>query len=100
MAKGKLIVTARPESPDTVDAFNRWYDDTHIPEMLAMPAFSAARRYRALDGESYVTLYDADDIEQAKAGMAEAQTSGGMSRPVGVSLDPPPTVVWVEELGS
>jgi hypothetical protein len=100
MAKGKLIVTARPESPETLEDFNRWYDERHIPEMLELPGFTAARRYRSLDGESFVTLYDADDIEKAKAGMAEAQKSGGMSRPVGVNLDPPPTVEWFEELSS
>jgi hypothetical protein len=100
MAKGKLIVTARPESPDTIEAFNHWYDEQHIPEMLELAGFTAARRYRSLDGESFVTLYDADDIDKARASMGEAQKSGGMSRPVGVSLDPPPTVEWFEELSA
>ncbi len=97
MAKGKLIVTARPESPDTVDDFNRWYDEDHIPEVLGVAGFVSARRYRALDGESYVTVYDADDVEKAKTGMAEAQQSGAMTRPVGVQLNPPPTVEWLQE---
>ena len=97
MAKGKLIVTAQPASTDTVDAFNGWYDESHIPEMLALPGFVAARRYRSLDGESYLTVYDADDVDTARAGLAEAQQSGAMTRPVGVRLDPPPTVEWLEE---
>jgi hypothetical protein len=100
MAKGKLIVTARPESPDALDTFNRWYDETHVPEVLGLPGFTGAQRYRNLDGESYVTMYDADDVEKAKAAMADFQRSGAMSMPVGVSMDPPPTVVWVEELSS
>jgi len=98
MTKGKLIVTARPESPDTVDDFNRWYDEDHIPEVLALPGFASAQRHRALSGESYVTMYDADDIEKAKAALAEAQQSGTMTRPVGVQLDPPPTVEWLQDL--
>jgi hypothetical protein len=100
MAKGRLIVTARPASPDALDDFNRWYDDIHIPEVLRLPGFAGAQRYRTLDGESYVTMYDADDVAKAKAEMTEFQTSGAMTVPVGVSMDPPPTVVWVEELGS
>jgi hypothetical protein len=27
------------------DEFNRWYDDTHLPEMLQVPGFVAGRRY-------------------------------------------------------
>jgi hypothetical protein len=100
MAKGMLIVTARPESPETLDAFNRWYDETHIPEMVALPGIASAQRYRALDGESYVTVYEADDIDEAKAGMAASQQSGSMTRPVGVQLDPPPTVQWWEKLAA
>lgn len=98
MTAGTLIVTAQPSSPDEADAFNRWYDETHVPEMLAIDGFVAAQRYAAVDGESYVTIYEADDITAAQNGLAEARRAGTMSAPVSVRLDPPPTVQWYRAL--
>ncbi len=39
--------------------FNRWYDGEHIPELLAIPGFRAARRYHAVEsGPAYQAIYD------------------------------------------
>ena len=38
MTKGVLIVESRPASPDDAAAFHRWYEDTHIPEILSVDA--------------------------------------------------------------
>jgi hypothetical protein len=97
--KGILLVQSRPSSPDDAGIYHRWYDETHIPEILAVDGFTAARRLRAADGGSYLVVYEVDDVDAAKAAMAEAQTSGAMTPPSGVQLDPPPTVQWFTELG-
>lgn len=34
-----------PALPDVEDEFNRWYQDTHLPEVLAVPGFVAASRW-------------------------------------------------------
>jgi hypothetical protein len=40
-------------------AFNRWYDEVHLPDLLACPGCLAARRYVALDGgPKYVAVYE------------------------------------------
>ncbi|HVX99111.1 MAG TPA: hypothetical protein VHA55_04900 [Pseudorhodoplanes sp.] len=41
------------------DAFNRWYDDVHIPDLLSCPGWLSARRFVALDGgPKYVAVYE------------------------------------------
>lgn len=98
MPKGILLVQSRPASPADVDAFHRWYDETHVPEILALEGFTAARRLAGADGESFVALYEVDDVDTARAALATAQSSGSMSRPMGVQLDPPPSVQWCTDL--
>ncbi len=98
MAKGTLLVQTRPNSPDDADAYHRWYDGTHVPEMLAIDGVASARRLVALDGETFLAVYELDDVAAAQAGLAAAQASGTMSRPTGVQLDPPPTVQWFTEV--
>lgn len=99
MSKGILLVQSRPSSPEDADAYNRWYDDTHIPEILAIDGFDSARRLRANADDTYLTVYEVDDVDAAKAALADAQAAGTMTRPVGVQLDPPPSVQWFTELG-
>jgi len=46
------------DHPDE-DAFNRWYDEEHIPERLACPGVLSARRFRAVEGgPRYLTVYE------------------------------------------
>jgi len=92
---GLMIVQSQPTSPETVADFHRWYDEVHIPEILGVEGIAAARRFESLDGGSFVAVYEIEgDVDVAKANLAAAQGSGAMSRPVGVNLDPPPTVQW------
>ena len=40
-------------------AFNRWYDQRHVTQRLAMPGFTAARRFEAVDSPyQYMAVYD------------------------------------------
>jgi len=93
-----MIVETRPASPEEVDAYHRWYDDVHIPELLEVEGFTAARRVRAEDGGTYLAVYDVDDIDAAKAALSDAHAAGRMTRPSGVQLDPPPSVRWFSDL--
>jgi hypothetical protein len=91
MPKSVLLVETRPESAQLVDDYNKWHDDVHIPEMLTIDGFSSARRWRAEDGESFITLYEIDtDVDTAKANLRAAYQSGRMSKPVAVEAQPPP----------
>ena len=45
--------------PAHEDAFNRWYDNVHIPDLLACPGWLSARRFMALDGgPKYAAVYE------------------------------------------
>lgn len=35
----------RPESRERHEAWTRWYEDVHFPELLAVPGFVSATRY-------------------------------------------------------
>lgn len=40
-------------------AFHRWYDEVHVPALLACPGWLSARRYEALDGgPRYAAVYE------------------------------------------
>ncbi|MGE0039518.1 MAG: DUF4286 family protein [Xanthobacteraceae bacterium] len=41
------------------DEFNRWYEEEHLPERMAVPGFINARRFRCIEGgPRYLALYD------------------------------------------
>jgi hypothetical protein len=95
-----MIVQSQPSSPDAAADFHQWYDEVHLPEILEVDGIAGARRLEALEGGSFVAVYEIDgDVEVAKANLAAAQAAGAMSRPVGVRLDPPPTVQWFADIG-
>jgi hypothetical protein len=57
-----LVLNDITESAE--EEFNRWYQEQHVPERLAVPGFSSARRYRAVDGQpAYMAVYECDSID-------------------------------------
>ncbi len=46
------IVFSNP-LPGRDDEFNEWYDNVHIPELLAVPGMLSAQRYEIRDAEIY-----------------------------------------------
>lgn len=50
------------------EEFNRWYQQQHLPERLAVPGFYTARRYHAVDGQpAYMAVYECESIEVLKS---------------------------------
>jgi hypothetical protein len=99
MPKGILYVESRPASPEQAADFHRWYDETHIPEILALDGFASARRFGSVgDDGSFVAVYEVVDVASARAALADAGRSGKMSPPTGVQLDPPPTARWFSDV--
>ncbi len=50
----RVDVDAQVES-----AFNRWYEEVHIPALLGCPGWLSARRYVAFDGgPKYAAVYE------------------------------------------
>jgi hypothetical protein len=66
MAEYQMIVLTNPVEGRDAE-FNRWYDDVHLTDVVAVPGVKGARRFRAvMPGEwKYAALYqlDCDDPE-------------------------------------
>lgn len=64
MPPGFLIVFAEPGANVTIDEFQDWYNNEHIPIRLDhLPSFLTGARYSASDSlrPSWVAVYDVDD---------------------------------------
>ena len=56
------IVIWNGVAPGAAAEFERWHDEEHLAERLAIPGFLRARRGVAVDGSArYLTLYDVAD---------------------------------------
>lgn len=81
MGRNLHIVFSHPGEGVSDEEFDRWYDE-HLDEILAMPGFHAAQRYRLqpeVEAEGVVfpfrtlVVYEVDDDTEAlMAGMREA----------------------------
>ncbi len=62
--QGHSILFSEMTPPtDEVSAFNRWYDDEHIPLRMAVPGFRSAQRYRSLKDASYLAVYEMASLD-------------------------------------
>lgn len=55
-----LLVVAVAVDPAVEDAWNRWYNEVHLPEIVACPGFRTAARYvsESDEGRHYLSVYD------------------------------------------
>lgn len=63
-----LFSEMRPD-PSWEERFNTWYETDHIPVRMVLDGFEAAQRYRSLDNDNYLVVYD-------MASMAALKTPG------------------------
>ena len=109
MAKTLLLVWSSPASADVEDEFNRWYDESHVPELrAAVPSITVAHRYKlrpepgqAPVGTRYLTAYelDEDDVEAAVAAFNGALGSGRVSVTQTIDMtNQPPVIQWYQHL--
>ena len=100
MAKGILVVESTPRSAEHTAAYHQWYDEVHVPQMLAVQGFVSARRFGAPGGATFLAIYEIDgDLDAAAAAVAARHVDGGLTPPVGVQLKPPPVARYFTELG-
>jgi hypothetical protein len=109
VARGAYVVRVRPVSPERDGELNEWYDRVHIPELLAVPGFVSARRFRRIDGDGdgdadggpeYLAVYEieADDLAAPLRELRRRSAAGETTRSDALQLDPPPVVGLYEEL--
>jgi hypothetical protein len=83
------------------DEFNRWYEDTHLPEVLRVPGFVAGRRYAltgpgAADGPRFLAVYEIE-TEDLAATLAALGAAAPMMT-VSDAMDQPATVTEIYEV--
>ena len=102
MPKGIMVVQSRPVSADREDEYNAWYASVHIPEILAVPGFTGARRYKVIgpDGPVYVAVYDieADDVTAPVKELGARSAAGRHAKTDLLATDPPPVVTVAEQV--
>jgi hypothetical protein len=103
MAKAILYVESYPSSPERLDEYNTWYNDTHLPEVVALEGFVSARRFEPVDADGpFVAIYeiDAADPSAALAALGEAAGSGQLNMSDVLQMDPVPTMRLLGESAS
>ncbi|OBI16514.1 hypothetical protein A5712_25970 [Mycobacterium sp. E2327] len=91
MAKGIMYVESRPSSPEREQEYNTWYDEVHLPELMALDGIVSARRFRPVDGNGpYVAIYEieGDDLQAVLDNMIANASQLHMSD--ALQLDPAP----------
>lgn len=84
MDKYCLVVFSRP-AEGREEEYNRWYDEQHLDDVLAIPGFTSARRLRIAQPDNilpapYLALYEieTDKPEEVPAELARRSESGEM----------------------
>jgi hypothetical protein len=100
--KGIMVVQSSPADPAKDAEFNEWYATRHLPELLSVPGFVSARRYRVHRGaegqHSYLAVYELE-ADNLTAPLAALRERNGADRAEGAELlsaDPPPIVTVYE----
>jgi antibiotic biosynthesis monooxygenase (ABM) superfamily enzyme len=101
--RGILVVRSRPVSPEREDEYNDWYSGVHVTELLAVPGFVSARRFRRVgegDGHEYLAVYEveADDLAAPLHELRRRSAAGETTRSDAIQPDPPPEIVLYEAL--
>lgn len=98
-SSGVLLAHTAPVSPDVVEEFNRWYDEDHIPEVIAkIPGVVAARRYLLSDDQllsdaslperPYLAVYEIKDEPIASVAASLGAGLGDGTLTLSPTLDP------------
>jgi hypothetical protein len=101
MTHYKFVVLSNP-LPGRADDFNQWYDQDHLPQILAIKGMESAQRFRLADEPGaqprsdppygYLTLYEisTDDI-----GSVVAELTNPSSGRVPTDAIDPATFSWM-----
>lgn len=77
--KGAFVVMAKVKA-EKEDAFNRWYDEDHMPKALnRFPGVISGRRYKILDGGdgfNYLAFYEFESPEKVSETMKSDALKG------------------------
>ena len=63
-----VLVVHSDVDPAHDEAFNRWYNEQHVPDLIGQPGFVRARRYVCVEGDQlkYLAIYEFEREENRK----------------------------------
>ncbi len=108
MPKAVLIVQSQAADPSREDEYHKWYENTHIPELLEIPGIKGARRFSLAGGgfgpveaslPAHLAIYEieADDVEGVVTEIATRAGDGRIEMSDVIQLDPTPvTLLYIE----
>lgn len=70
-----LVVTMDVDEADE-EEFNKWYNDQHLPERMAIPGYVSARRFKLEDGNNalkYLCIWEMVDGSPLQSEMYKEQ---------------------------
>lgn len=92
MTRYKFLVLTNPK-PGQDAEYNRWYDEVHLGDVVDVPGFVAAQRFRIEDaadfsGYRYLSIYDIESDDPKEAFAALTARAGTDAMGISSALDP------------
>src|SRR6478672_8501555 len=79
MPNGLLLMMTDIDAANEED-FNRWYEEEHLAERMAIPGFINARRFTELEGSpKYLALYDLESHDVLQSAPSRHVVGAGKS---------------------
>ncbi len=77
MSKKGILIIMASMAPEKEEAYNRWYNEDHLPKMLErVPGILGGRRYKIMDGAEeyrFMAMYEFESYEALEAAMKTEQ---------------------------
>jgi len=92
-----LILTCGTQDGTDQEAFNRWYNEVHVPDILTIEEFESCRRYKVARARLYPGVLAQPDHEYAAVYKIRARSEEDLERAVerlnelgasGISVNP------------
>lgn len=92
MTRYKFLVLTNPK-PGQDAEYNCWYDEVHLGDVVDVPGFVAAQRFRIEDAEDfsgyrYLSIYDVESDDPKATFAALTARAGTDTMEISSALDP------------
>ena len=103
MPKGIIYVETMPASPDREAEYHKWYNDTHLEQILSVEGIVSARRFAPTDGNGPVRRDLRARLRRPRRGRDGGWADSGERQLTGIdniAMDPKPIPHVYREIGS
>lgn len=106
MTQKFLLLLQSNAAPGREAEFHDWYDNRHVPDLLAVPGIVSAQRYAvsALQplqphGHRYLALYEIETDDLARTMTAIGERSGTDLMPISDAMSEDRVALFLEPIG-